>query len=243
MASVWAIGDIHGECAKLEALLANLPREEDDITVYLGDYIDRGPDSAGVVRRVLADYDAAPGRTVLLWGNHEDMAAGRYGLSRPSSFEYDIFDWYRNGGIQAMKSWGHGDYDLFQADIPEELKRLVRMLKPYWTAPEDRFPKLKNCVWVHAGVLPDTPTEELSGDILLWVRDEFLHHPDELGRLVIHGHTPVRKVRVTSDKIGIDTGAVFGGMLTALQMPERRIYQADEDGKVTSEALPEPEDD
>jgi serine/threonine protein phosphatase 1 len=240
MASVWAIGDIHGECEKLEALLAALPRAENDFTVYLGDYIDRGPDSAGAVRRVLAEYDANPERTILLWGNHEDMAAGRYSLDRPSTFEYDLFDWYRNGGIQAMKSFGYGDYDLFQADCPPELIRLMELLKLYWQAPADLFPDLAHCIWVHAGVLPDLPVEEQGGDTLLWVRDEFLHFPDKLGRLIIHGHTPMRKVRVTVDKIGIDTGAVFGGVLTALQLPERLVYQADEEGNVTSYDLDNP---
>jgi serine/threonine protein phosphatase 1 len=241
MASVWAIGDVHGELGKLETLLAKLDklRAADDFTVYLGDYIDRGPDSAGVVRRVLQEYDAAPERTILLWGNHEDMAAGRYSVPRPSSFEYDPFDWYRNGGIDAMKSWGFGIPDLFQAECPEDLQRLFPLLKTYWVAPTDKFPELSHCVWVHAGVRANIPVEEETGDTLLWVREEFLYFDDMLGRLIIHGHTPVRDVKPKKDKLGIDTGAVFGGRLTALQMPERRIFQTDEKGTVIDYVLPE----
>lgn len=239
MASVWAIGDVHGEAGKLNKLLDALPRGPEDYTVFLGDYIDRGQDSAGAVRRALAEYDAAPERTILLWGNHEDMAAAHYSFKRPSSFEYDPFDWYRNGGIEAMKSFGYDIPDLFRADCPPEFARLFGVLQTYWKAPEEVFPDLAHCLWVHAGVLPDKPVEELTGDTLLWIRQDFLYYPDRLGRLVIHGHTPVRAPRVEPDKIGIDTGAVFGGPLTALQMPERVIYQTKEGGGVESGPLPE----
>jgi len=80
MPSVWAIGDIHGEAGMLNTLLNALPRAEGDYTVFIGDYIDRGEDSAGAVARVLAEYDRAPDHTILLWGNHEDMAASHFGV-------------------------------------------------------------------------------------------------------------------------------------------------------------------
>jgi len=220
----------------MTALLKALPRGADDVTVFIGDYIDRGPDSAGVIRRVLEEYDAAPDRTILLWGNHEDMAAERYGFPRPSSFNYDPFDWYRNGGDKAMASFGYepNTRELFAAPCPEPLQRLFGLLQTFWHPPADRFPTLGHVIYVHAGILPGKQPEESSGDTLLWVREEFLDAYDDSGRLVIHGHTPFRGVRVQPDKIGIDTGAAYGGLLTALQMPERRVYQANADGKVAS---------
>jgi hypothetical protein len=112
--SVWAIGDVHGQRQMLETLLELLPRAAHDITVFLGDYIDRGPDSAGVVRRALAEYDQAPERTVLLWGNHEDMAASHFGFAAPSGYQYDPYDWFRNGGIAALESFGHRRPELFR---------------------------------------------------------------------------------------------------------------------------------
>lgn len=227
MASVWAIGDIHGQIGHLTALLDALPRQPGDITLFIGDYIDRGPDSAGVVRRVLAEYDAAPDDTILLWGNHEDMAAARFGIEAPSKLEYDPYDWYRNGGIEAMQSFGYQQPELFAAPCPEDLLRLFSLLKVFWRPPVDRFPELSECIYVHAGVLPGITPERSSGEVMLWVREDFLDYTDASGRLVIHGHTPFRSVRVMTDKIGIDTGAAYGGLLTCLQLPERRIYQSD----------------
>jgi serine/threonine protein phosphatase 1 len=227
MASVWAIGDIHGQINHLNSLLEALPRQPEDVTLFVGDFIDRGPDSAGVVRRVLAEYDAAPENTILLWGNHEDMAASRFGIEAPSKLEYDPYDWYRNGGIEALQSYGFVQPELFVAPCPEELERLFSLLRVYWRPPVEQFPDLTHCIYVHAGVLPGITPERSSGEVMLWIREDFLDYYDKSGRLVIHGHTPFREVRVRPDKIGIDTGAAYGGLLTALQMPERRIYQAD----------------
>ncbi len=234
MASVWAIGDVHGKVGMLDALLEALPRTPDDTTVFLGDYIDRGEDSAGVVRRALEEYDAAPDRTVLLWGNHEDMAAAHFSFPAPSNFTYDPYDWFHNGGIAAMESWGIEKPQLFVAPCPPELTRLFPLLKTYWRAPEDLYPELAQCLWVHAGLRKGQKPEDAAGDVLLWIREEFLDAFDPSGRLVIHGHTPMRKEAALPDKIGIDTGAVFGGRLTALQMPERLVFQADAQGSVVS---------
>lgn len=237
MPSVWTIGDIHGMSRPLNALLDALPRSNEDVTVFIGDYIDRGEDSAGVVRRVLTEYDRAPDRTVLLWGNHEDMAATHFGFEAPSHFEYDPYDWFANGGTVALQSYGHEPPDLFGAPCPDDLKRLFSLLQPYWQAPRDRFPDLANYVWVHAGLLPGQAPHEATGETLLWVREEFLNSFDPSGRVVIHGHTPMQAVRAFPDKIGVDTGAVFGGVLSALQLPERHVYQADAKGRVTDAPL------
>ena len=240
MASLWAIGDLHGQLMQLEALLAALPRGENDVTVFIGDYIDRGPDSAGVVRRVLAEYAAAPERVILLWGNHEDMAAYHYHLPRPSSYLYDEGLWLENGGVTALRSFGFSDSASRRgtAPCPPELARLFGLLKPFWRPPADIFPELAHVVFAHAGVTPGKRAEEDAGDALLWIREGFLQTHDASGRLVVHGHTPFNDARVLPDKIGIDTGAVYGNLLTALQLPERRIYQADGQNVVTQRDLP-----
>ena len=235
MASVWAVGDVHGEVAKLEALLGALPRGDADVTVFLGDFIDRGPDSAAVVRRVLTEYDGAPERTVLLWGNHEDLAAQHYRVAAPSGLVYDPYDWFRNGGTEALASWGVPAPDMFTAPCPEDLARLFGLLRSFWRSPD---PALGTYVWVHAGVPPGLEPEEAPAEELVWIREPFLDVEDPSGRIVVHGHTPSLEVRVRRDKIGIDTGAVFGGRLTALQLPARRIFQADARGRVVSFDLP-----
>lgn len=235
MASVWTIGDVHGQAAMLSALLAALPRADDDVTVFIGDYIDRGPDTAAVVRRVLKEHDKAPDRTVLLWGNHEDMAAEHFGLEAPCDLAYDPNDWFRNGGIQAMESYGHSTPDLFAAPCPDDLVRLFGLLTLFWRSDH---PDLSDYIWVHAGVPPRQSPEETSPEALLWIREEFLDSTDPSGRVIVHGHTPFREVRARPDKIGVDTGAAYGGLLTALQLPERRVIQIDQKGRTLSLALP-----
>jgi serine/threonine protein phosphatase 1 len=235
MASVWAVGDVHGEAAKLESLLGALPRGDADTTVFLGDFIDRGPDSAAAVRRVLQEHDAAPERTILLWGNHEDLAAEHFRIPGPSGLAYDPYDWFRNGGKHAMASWGVTGIDLFTAPCPDDLRRLFGLLRLFWRSQD---PLLGAYVWVHAGVPPGKRPEEGPSHDLVWIREGFLDVEDPSGRVVVHGHTPSREVRVRCDKIGIDTGAVYGGPLTALQLPERRIFQADGRGRVASFDLP-----
>ncbi len=222
----------------LERLLEALPRTADDTTVFLGDYIDRGPDSAGVVRRVLKEHDAAPERTILLWGNHEDMAAAHFGFPAPSNYEYDPYDWFRNGGLEALESFGHHKPELFVTPCPPELERLFPLLRLHWQAPcED--PDLARYLFVHAGVLPGVPLEQQTAETFLWVRGDFLQSYDPSGRVVVHGHTPMETVRAQPDKIGIDTGAVYGGALTALELPARRLYQVKKSGAVVIEDLPE----
>ncbi|WP_309716767.1 metallophosphoesterase [Armatimonas sp.] len=226
MASVWAIGDIHGMGARLETLLAALPRGPEDVTVFLGDAIDRGPDSRGVVNRLLAEHDAAPDRTVLLWGNHEDMAAAYLTGKHPCRIVYDDFDWFRNGGIETMKSWERDPPECFKRECPDDLARYFSLLQTYWKAPIERFPELAHCVWVHAGTTPGKPVEDTHPDTLLWTRWDFLDNPDLSGRITIHGHTPTAEPEDDYFRIGIDTGACRSGPLTALQIPERHIWQA-----------------
>ncbi len=238
MASVYVIGDIHGESAMLANLLAALPRTSGDHTVFLGDYIDRGSDSAGVVRRVLAEHDAAPDRTVLLWGNHEDMAAFNFRIPHPTGLEYDGWDWFRNGGTVAMQSFGVEMPDAVRAPCPPELHRLFGRLQTFYRGADTGIPGMEPYLFVHAGILPGREPENTDGETLLWVREPFLDGYDPSGRIVVHGHTPYKTVRVLPDKIGLDTGAFRGGVLPCLQLPERVLYQVDHDGKVTVSELP-----
>ncbi|MBC8134972.1 MAG: serine/threonine protein phosphatase [Fibrella sp.] len=239
MASVWAIGDIHGEGMKLGTLLDFLPRGENDYTVFLGDYIDRGASSAQVVRRVLAEYDEAPDRTVPLWGNHEDMAAAYFHLPHPTEIEYDPYDWFRNGGLTAMESWGLKPPQVFSAPCPEQLSRLFSLSRTFFKGSETEIPGTDPYLFIHAGILPGEEPETATGETLLWIRDEFLNSYNPSGRIVVHGHTPFEAVRVHPDKIGIDTGAVRGGPLTALRLPERALYQVDDSGRVTVSHMPD----
>ena len=205
---------------------------------FLGDYIDRGDDSAGVVRRVLAEYDAAPECTVLLWGNHEDMAAFNFHVPYPTGLQYDGWDWFRNGGTVAMSSWGVEMPDAVRADYPPDLRRVFGLLRTFYRGADTGIAGMEPYLFVHAGVLPGREPENTDGETLLWVREPFLDAYDPSGRIVVHGHTPFSTVRVLPDKIGLDTGAVGGGQLSCLQLPERVLHQVDHAGKVTVSNLP-----
>jgi serine/threonine protein phosphatase 1 len=229
--TTWVIGDIHGMHESLLWLLGELPRDSNDVTVFLGDYLDRGPDVAGVVETVLREYDAAPDRTALLWGNHEDMAASHFHHpSAPRTYEYDPYDWFRNGGLETLASYGLLPPECFTADCPEELERLFSLLIPYYHSPNNGI------VCVHAGLSPLEAPQNATYETLLWSRENN-NRTQPPGRWVIHGHTPVVDVEVGEGVICIDTGCFRGGPLTALGFSSDikaplMIFQAFEDGIV-----------
>lgn len=220
MRSVWAIGDVHGQATMLERLLESLPREPGDTTVFLGDYIDRGPDSARVVEIALAQPDA-----VLLWGNHEDMAAFALGEPWPTRIDYDLDDWYRNGGWETCASLNLSREDALRRQCPPLLVQLFSRLELFYRDPDS------GAIFVHAGIPPLTQPEDSDAETLLWDRDN-LKRRDPSGRIFVCGHTPQLSGQplVLPDKICIDTGAAYGGPLSALRWPERELYQSFPDG-------------
>lgn len=232
--SVWAIGDIHGQAHLLEALLAELPREPGDHTVFLGDYIDRGPASRQVVERVLQEYDRAPERTVLLWGNHEVAAAGYFRQPNPLNMGSNGFLWPPASFLSTLRS-----FDLSPSlgtidPCPEPLVRLFGLMRTFWRCP---LPGLEHVIFVHAGVPPGMQPEETAPDELVSIRKEFTDVEDPSDRLVVFGHTHNKTVFQRIDKIGIDTGAGHGGPLSALQLPDLRLHKAHPVGYVNSHRL------
>lgn len=215
---VYAIGDVHGCLGQLVQLHALI---EDDLTarpvehpvlVHLGDYVDRGADSAGVVRELLAAKPRI--RTVNLLGNHEQMMLEAAATGDPESFT----QWLHNGGTAALRSWG------VSPDIsPRELKA---------TIPSDHLSFLSKLalqhreggyLFVHAGIRPGRRLEAQIAYDLIWIREPFLSWEGDHGIIVVHGHTPMQGPVVKSNRIGIDTGAVLGGPLTCLVLEEDRL--------------------
>ena len=237
LVSVWAIGDIHGQAHLLDALLAELPRETGDYTVFLGDYIDRGPESRLVVERVLREYDRAPERTILLWGNHEVAAAGYFRRPNPLHWQPDGPMWPPGSFLPTLRSFGLTP-SLGEPDpCPEALDRLFGLLQTFWRCP---LPGLQHVIFVHAGVPPGQRPEETDPHDLIYIRKEFTSVEDPSGRLVVYGHTAGKSVFQRADKIGIDTGAGNGGPLSALHLPALRLYIAHPDGSVKSIPLLQP---
>jgi serine/threonine protein phosphatase 1 len=224
---LYAVGDIHGESEKLDALLDSLPLERDDRFVFLGDYVDRGPDARGVIDRLIGLRAEFP--CVFLLGNHESMFLDFLGWSDPAYFGGDAF--LMNGGDRTLDSYGYFDRekpDRATFELPEAHQRFLLDLR--------LFHREADYVFVHAGL---DRGELAAGDVdyalrrsrieeLLWNRTS-AELPHRLGVTVVYGHTPSEDLSVRWNapfSIGIDTGAVFGGPLTAIRLPDEQIFQA-----------------
>lgn len=216
---VYAIGDIHGHPELLDALQAEIARDlaahpHDNVTeVYIGDYVDRGPDPAGVVERLTRPPPAGRER-ICLEGNHEDM------LLRFLEDETMLGPWIDNGGLTTLASYGVDlGVGFFGAVDPAACREaFAAALPPHHRAFFDGLQlshRLGDVLFVHAGIRPEVPLEEQDPFDLLWIRGEFLNWPGPLPVRVVHGHTPVARPQVTPWRIGIDTGAFATGRLTA----------------------------
>ncbi len=215
MGRILAIGDIHGCRSRLEDLLATVnPRPETDTVVFIGDYIDRGPDSRGVVETVLELRRRIP-RVVCLMGNHERMFLDY--LEDPTAAEFFL----ANGGDTTLRSYGIRKRKAPGFDVlPEEHRRFFESLV-LWHESERH-------IFVHAGLRPGVPLTDQDPSDLLWIRGEFLWSAASFGKVVVFGHTPSPSWEPFEDgvKIGIDTGAVYGGPLTCLELPAMRFHTA-----------------
>ena len=213
---LFAIGDIHGCADELVRLLDAVPGRADDTIVFVGDYIDRGHDSRGVIDYLLRWRTRTPARTVFLKGNHEDMALdylGREGQWGEA--------WLRNGGVATLRSYGI-DPHTSRADVAAHMPPTH---VEFMSALETSL-RWSGYLVVHAGIRPGVPWELQRTEDLLWIREEFLDQPHDLDATVVFGHTPHRRVVDGQPyRIGIDTGCVYGGALTCLALPEGRVYQ------------------
>lgn len=213
MEKIFAIGDIHGCLHKLKSIMANIDIDaKNDTLIFIGDYIDRGPDPKGVVDFVLGLRESI-NHIIFLKGNHEQMF-----------LDYLRDDKYKgiflaNGGGRTLSSYGFVETaEGAKVNVPENHMQFFKSLLPYY--------ETDDYIFVHAGLRPDIPLEEQDTDDLIWIRYEFIRSSHDFGKTVVFGHTPLSRPLIESNKIGIDTGAVFGGSLTCVELPEVRIYQA-----------------
>ncbi len=225
--AIYAIGDLHGRLDLLrdmEALIrADLARSQprQSVEIFLGDYIDRGPQSREVVERLIGAPPLAD-RRICLMGNHEDMLLGV--LSEPDA----LVNWLHNGGDATLASYG---LNVRPFAAKKEHAR-IRALFLEGLAPDHRafFEGLRRWVefgpylFVHAGIRPGRPLEVQEPEDLVWIREPFLLSEEDFGRIVVHGHTPVDRPDVRSNRINIDTGAYFTGRLTCLVL-ERKTHR------------------
>lgn len=226
---IYAVGDIHGRrdllvtlCEKIRDDLEGAPATV--LTIFLGDYVDRGPDSAGVIEQ-LARFDA-PTPFCALRGNHEEV------LLEFLEDESRLESWRKFGGLETLHSYGVDvseamrgrGYDKARRSLIEKFPDTHRRFvadTPFCIAHGDYF-------FVHAGVRPGVPLHLQNVDDMLWIREEFLNSQQNWGKLIVHGHTPVSAPDVRPNRINVDTGAFATSVLTALVLEgsERRFLQA-----------------
>ncbi len=237
---IYAIGDIHGRMDLLDRLLqdiaadaayapyeaaasneADASNEESPpkriVIVFMGDLIDRGPDSKGVVERISAGAPAegplAKAQFISLRGNHED-----YIIQFLADFSVAAA-WLRNGGLEAIRSYVGQLPDGFIADYPALQRLLYRAMPPSHLRFFARMPVKHvegDYLFVHAGIRPGIPLERQDSFDMMWIREPFLSNTEPLPKMVVHGHTLVEAPEIRPNRIAIDTGAYRSGRLTCL---------------------------
>ncbi len=208
MSNLYAVGDIHGQLHMLEALVERVSFQEDDEVVFLGDFIDRGRDSRGVVEFLISFQKRHP-RAVCLRGNHEDMFLDH--LAGGGNYEAGVY--FMNGGHETLDGYLDTRGEI---RLPEAHAAFFENLQ--WMHVSRGF------IFVHAGLRPGVSLERQDPMDLVWIRREFLDAEHDFGKPVVFGHTPTP---VLNDRLpfylGIDTRAVAGGCLSCVQLAEGEV--------------------
>lgn len=226
----FAIGDVHGYTQPLHQLLRQLKERAapGDTLVFVGDYVDRGPDSRGVIDTVIELANGGwNGPVIPLRGNHEELMTDALS-KRP---RYGLDSWLTMGGYETVCSYTGGEVSKkWFTSVPKLHAEFLVGLRSWW---ED-----EHAFYVHAGLQPGAHPEELDDDVLLWAREEFIKSEYAWEKVVVFGHTPQYEPPTTTvidleklpwrplnrpEKIGIDTGVAYGGLLTAVILPEREF--------------------
>lgn len=224
------IGDIHGKLRLLERLLSEIEyRPSEDRLVLIGDLVDRGEDSRGVVDRAIALKTEAPDTVLILRGNHEDMMLASLKPDGGLAVNADSELWYYNGGIETLESY-LGDSE--QVNVPAEHYDFLSSL-PSWHEDE-------HAIYVHASLVEDNggdflhPSETADNLELMWARNRRFFS-EYSGKLVVFGHTiagmifgEFEKVWLRDSLIGVDTGAYLTGVLSAVELPSRKVFSVRE---------------
>jgi serine/threonine protein phosphatase 1 len=252
MTRTFVIGDIHGERAMLDALLASLPFiAPDDTLVFLGDYIDRGPDSRGVVETLRRLPEKTAGKVVFLRGNHEDALLGEITdkdgkfLMPPGNGVAATFHSFTELPPPSDGGFVSQEHFTRYLDVASWLPAPIRS----WMSALPLWYRDAHATYVHAGLEGEgavwSPPESSSEKSLLWQREQdfFLEYA---GPPLIFGHTPTNDLPPADPArtapwtrgtlVGIDTGSGKGGPLTCLELPSRVVRQAWPDGRVTESA-------
>jgi serine/threonine protein phosphatase 1 len=222
---IYAIGDIHGRLDLFEAMIAAIERDDaargsaQTTVILLGDLVDRGPESAGVVTRAMQWCEERKVR--IIGGNHEELFLESF------SNEHAMRNFLRYGGRETVLSYPVDPRAFHLADIPETQAMMARAVPQAHRDFIARFEpaiQVGDYLFVHAGIRPDIALANQTANDLRWIREPFLSYAGDHGCVVVHGHTITDEPVLRSNRIGLDTGAFMSGHLTALGLEGSRRW-------------------
>lgn len=209
---LFIVGDIHGCLDPLKRMMDKIDwRPEEDGLIFLGDYIDRGADSRGVVDYIIEVSNSSP-LVQCLMGNHENILLDFLSTGDPRLL-------LLNGGMTTLESYQVEEKGEKEPLIPPEHVAFFENLYLYI--------ELDDYYVVHAGFRPGVEVEKQATEDLIWIREPFIFSDYDFGKKVIFGHTPLAEPLVMDNKIGLDTGVVYGNRLTCLEIPRMKFYSVE----------------
>ncbi|NDC37330.1 MAG: serine/threonine protein phosphatase [Proteobacteria bacterium] len=216
---IFAVGDIHGcrdeAAAMVDFLITNRSLTQNDQLIFIGDYIDRGPDSKGVIDLMLRVKREYP-RTIFLKGNHEDMLLSFLGLEGTAGMGFLL-----NGGDATLRSYG-----IDPTLSPDDVYRKIPPVHIEFFRTLDSYAIIAGYVFVHAGLNPLRDLRDQSYDDLYWIRNEFIYNVHRFEKTVVFGHTPFLDVLFHLPfKIGVDTGLVYDNKLSCIELSAGEVLQ------------------
>jgi serine/threonine protein phosphatase 1 len=225
-----AVGDLHGYCTPLRELLIDIQIKETDLIVFIGDYIDRGPESKSVIEDLIRLKLGHP-NLIFLKGNHEDMMLGAMGFNAVIK---DLRTWLYNGGTKTLISYGMNINEVLSLQSlkgdPSGIRRIMEIIPPDHVEFLEglcHYVETENFFLCHAGVNPGSTIGAGKNNLfdLLWMRDHIYSEELRWEKTVVCGHTPMREVLIKEKLIAIDTGLFCYGTLSAVDVLTHRLYQ------------------
>lgn len=238
--TIYAVGDIHGQRTMLADILGRIAQDraehghDDAPLVFVGDLVDRGPDSRGVIDDLIAGIDAGE-NWIVLKGNHDRLF--HWFLEDPERRDHCLradYSWLHPnmGGLETLQSYGIRNT---ARTSPANLWQAARQQVP---TPHRRFlanlatsQRIGGYFFAHAGIRPGVPLNQQSEDDLVWIRTDFHIDRSPHEAVIVHGHTPIKQVTHYGNRINIDTGAAFGRKLSAIVTEGNQVFTLEPDGR------------